>query len=116
MRRNARPSGLGYDRPMTEHRTPSADALAWARRLVGFNTVSDQSNRPLIDCIADHLRSLGVQPRLTHDDDGRKFNLFATLGAGKPPTPCPGQARPGPSTRWAPTCATAACTAVAAPT
>ncbi len=84
MRRNARPSGLGYDRPMTEHRTPSADALAWARRLVGFNTVSDQSNRPLIDCIADHLRSLGVQPRLTHDDDGRKFNLFATLGAGKP--------------------------------
>ena len=81
---------------------PSADALAWARRLIGFNTVSDQSNRALIDCIADHLRGLGVQPRLTHDDERRKFNLFATLGAGKPggvilsghtdTVPCTGQA------------------------
>jgi acetylornithine deacetylase len=62
----------------------SADALAWAQRLVRFNTVSDQSNRALIDCIADHLRSLGVQPRLTHDAERRKFNLFATLGEGKP--------------------------------
>jgi acetylornithine deacetylase len=69
---------------MTASRTPSADGLAWARRLVGFNTVSDQSNRALIDCIAEHLLGLGVQPRLTHDDERRKFNLFATLGAGKP--------------------------------
>lgn len=65
-------------------RSPSADALAWAQRLVRLNTVSDQSNRVLIDCIADHLRGLGVQPRLTHDDERRKFNLFATLGEGKP--------------------------------
>ncbi|MCA0243731.1 MAG: acetylornithine deacetylase [Proteobacteria bacterium] len=63
---------------------PSAAALDWARRLVRFNTVSDQSNRPLIDCIADHLRGLGVPLRLTRDDAGLKFNLFATLGAGKP--------------------------------
>ena len=69
---------------MNQDRTPSADALDWARRLVAFNTVSDQSNRPLIDCIADHLRSLGVPLRLTHDDERRKFNLFATLGEGKP--------------------------------
>ncbi len=69
---------------MTTLHPLSADGLAWARRLVGFNTVSDQSNRDLIDCIADHLRGLGVQPRLTHDDEGRKFNLLATLGAGKP--------------------------------
>ena len=69
---------------MNQDRTPSADALDWARRLVAFNTVSDQSNRPLIDCIADHLRSLGVPLRLTHDDKRRKFNLFATLGEGKP--------------------------------
>jgi len=64
--------------------TPSADALAWAQRLVRFHTVSDRSNLELIDCIADHLRALGVQPRLTWDDDRRKANLFATLGEGKP--------------------------------
>ena len=38
----------------------------------------------MIDCIADHLRSLGVPARLTWDDERRKANLFATLGEGKP--------------------------------
>ena len=63
---------------------PSADALAWARRLVQMNTVSRESNLVLIECIADHLRALGVPIRLTYDDDKRKANLFATLGTGKP--------------------------------
>ncbi|MFO1328137.1 MAG: acetylornithine deacetylase [Rubrivivax sp.] len=63
---------------------PSAAGLDWARRLVRFDTVSDRSNRALIDTIADHLRDLGVRPRLTHDDARAKFNLFATLGEGKP--------------------------------
>jgi acetylornithine deacetylase len=63
---------------------PSTAALEWAQRLIRFNTVSHESNLPLIECIADHLRTLGVQPRLTWDDDRRKANLFATLGAGKP--------------------------------
>ena len=62
----------------------SPDALAWAQRLVRMNTVSHQSNLALIECIADHLRALGVEPRLTWDDDRRKANLVATLGAGKP--------------------------------
>jgi acetylornithine deacetylase len=64
--------------------TPSAAALEWAQRLVRIDTVSERSNLALIDCIADHLRTLGVQPRLTWDDDRRKANLFATLGEGKP--------------------------------
>jgi acetylornithine deacetylase len=51
---------------------------------VRFNTVSRESNLPLIECIADHLRTLGVPPRLTWDDERRKANLFATLGEGKP--------------------------------
>lgn len=63
---------------------PSANGLEWARRLVRIDTVSERSNRELIDTIADHLRGLGVQPRLTHDDTGAKCNLFATLGEGKP--------------------------------
>jgi len=63
---------------------PSTDALDWARRLVRFNTVSDQSNLALIECVADHLRGLGITPRLTFDESRRKANLFATLGEGKP--------------------------------
>lgn len=62
----------------------SSAALEWAQRLVRFNTVSDQSNLALIECIADHFSSLGIAPRLTWDDDKRKSNLFATLGEGKP--------------------------------
>ncbi len=63
---------------------PSADGLAWAQRLVRFNTVSHESNLGVIECIADHLRTLGVVPRLTWDDERRKANLFATLGEGRP--------------------------------
>ena len=62
----------------------SPASLEWARRLVQMPTVSHQSNLPVIECIADHLRSLGVTPRLTWDAERRKANLFATLGAGKP--------------------------------
>ena len=63
--------------------TPSPDGLAWAQRLVRFNTVSHASNLPLIECIADHLRTLGVPLRLTWDEERRKANLFATLGVGQ---------------------------------
>jgi acetylornithine deacetylase len=70
--------------PRTPGSEPSAPALEWVRRLVRLPTVSEQSNRALIDCIAEHLLGLGVPARLTHDDERRKFNLFATLGAGKP--------------------------------
>jgi acetylornithine deacetylase len=63
---------------------PSPAALAWAQRLVRLNTVSRESNLALIECIADHLRGLGVPLRLTHDATRRKANLYATLGAGKP--------------------------------
>ena len=70
---------------MTSHPpAPSPDALAWAQRLLRFHTVSHVSNLPLIECIADHLRSLNVPLRLTYDEGRKKANLFATLGAGKP--------------------------------
>jgi len=64
--------------------SPTAAGLEWAQRLVRLNTVSSESNLALIDCIADHLRTLGVPLRLTRDESGRKANLFATLGTGKP--------------------------------
>jgi acetylornithine deacetylase len=64
--------------------TPSDASLDWARRLVRLDTVSRGSNLASIECIADHLRALGVPLRLTFDADRRKANLFATLGEGKP--------------------------------
>ena len=60
------------------------DALAWAQRLVRIDSRSERSNVPLIECIADHLRSLHVPLRLSWDEARKKANLFATLGAGKP--------------------------------
>jgi acetylornithine deacetylase len=63
---------------------PSDAGLAWAQRLVRLDTRSDQSNLALIECVADHLRSLHVPLRLTWDTSRRKANLFATLGEGKP--------------------------------
>ena len=64
--------------------TPSARALDMARALVRMNTVSRESNLGLIHFIRDELASHGVASRLTFDETGRKANLFATLGIGKP--------------------------------
>jgi acetylornithine deacetylase len=50
------------------------------RKLVGFPTVSRDSNLDLIHFARDHLRALDADIRLTFDDDRRKANLFATLG------------------------------------
>jgi len=50
------------------------------RRLVGFDTTSRDSNLALIHWVRDYLAEHGVDSRLVHDADGRKANLFATLG------------------------------------
>jgi acetylornithine deacetylase len=65
--------------------TPSAPrALELARTLIGFNTVSANSNLDLIHCIRDELARLGVKSRLSYNAERTKANLFATLGEGKP--------------------------------
>jgi acetylornithine deacetylase len=63
---------------------PLPRALEFARTLVGFNTVSANSNLPLIHCIRDELARLGVRSRLSYNAERTKANLFATLGEGKP--------------------------------
>jgi acetylornithine deacetylase len=50
------------------------------RTLVGFPTVSRDSNLDLIHYARDHLRALDADIRLTFDDARCKANLFATLG------------------------------------
>jgi acetylornithine deacetylase len=63
---------------------PSARALEMARALVRINSVSRESNLGVIELIRDELARHGVASRLTYDDERKKANLFATLGAGKP--------------------------------
>ena len=63
---------------------PSARSLELARTLVRMNTVSRNSNLELIHFIRDELSRHGVKSTLTFDDEGKKANLFATLGEGKP--------------------------------
>ncbi len=63
---------------------PSARALELARTLVRMNTVSSNSNLELIHFIRDELAQHGLASTLTFDDNGRKANLFATVGEGKP--------------------------------
>ncbi len=64
---------------------PSARTLDILRTLVGFDTVSRNSNLGLIEWVRDELKGLGVVSRLTWDAERRKANLFATLGEGRAP-------------------------------
>ncbi|KAA3624145.1 MAG: M20/M25/M40 family metallo-hydrolase, partial [Proteobacteria bacterium] len=48
--------------------------------LIGFPTVSSDSNLDLIEYAGEILETLGARTELTYDDQGEKANLFATLG------------------------------------
>ena len=50
-------------------------------RLVGFPTVSRDSNLELIEWVRHYLDGYGARTALTFDDERRKANLFATLPA-----------------------------------
>jgi len=64
---------------------PSAASRAMIERLIGFKTVSRDSNLGLIEWVRDYLHGFGAVTRLTHDPTGKKANLFATLGDSKKP-------------------------------
>lgn len=49
-------------------------------KLVSFNTESQRSNLDLIHFCRDYLAAHGVESTLTPSPDGRKANLFATIG------------------------------------
>ena len=54
--------------------------LHYLEKLVAFPTVSRDSNLELIDFIASELDVLGIASTLIHSEDGRKANLWATIG------------------------------------
>ena len=50
------------------------------KRLVAFDTTSRNSNLELIHYIRDYLDEFGVDSTLVPSEDGRKANLFASIG------------------------------------
>jgi acetylornithine deacetylase len=64
---------------------PSPAVRAMIDRLIGFPTVSRDSNLDLIEWVRDYLQSHGAKIRLTQDATGKKANLFATMGDSPKP-------------------------------
>jgi acetylornithine deacetylase len=64
--------------------SPSEGVISTLGTLLAFNTVSSQSNLPLIEYCQARLSPHASSIRLTHDAERRKANLFATLGAARP--------------------------------
>lgn len=50
------------------------------QHLIAFDTVSRESNLALIAFVQDYLAGHGIESELIHSDDGRKANLWATIG------------------------------------
>ncbi len=59
---------------------PSAASRAMIERLIAFDTTSRDSNLALIDFVRDYLSRHGIESELVPSADGRKANLFATIG------------------------------------
>lgn len=57
------------------------NTIQWLSSLVGFDTTSRNSNLDLIEHVKDWLTQQKIDCRLTHDETGKKANLFATIAA-----------------------------------
>ena len=56
------------------------DSVEMLRRLVAFDTTSRNSNLALIEYVQGYLKGHGVESKLVPNEDGKKANLFATVG------------------------------------
>ena len=54
------------------------------QRLVQFNTVSRDTNLPLIEYVATYLDAFGIESYQVTSDDGKKSNLYASIGPEEP--------------------------------
>ena len=59
---------------------PTPEALRLIDSLLGFPTVSRDSNLALIEFARDYLAKLGAKPRLVYESSRKKANLFCSLG------------------------------------
>lgn len=55
-------------------------SLQHLERLIAFPSISRDSNLDLIAYVRDVLAGLGIASKLVHNEDGRKANLWATIG------------------------------------
>ena len=56
------------------------DCIDVLERLVAYDTTSHLSNLALIEDVQNDLAQIGIESRLTHNDEGTKANLWATIG------------------------------------
>jgi acetylornithine deacetylase len=66
--------------PVRADSAPSPAALRLIDSLLGFPTVSRDSNLALIEFARDYLAKLGAKPRLVYESSRKKANLFCSLG------------------------------------
>lgn len=59
---------------------PDTKTLDLIKKLISFDTTSRNSNLELIQFIENYLSEHGVKSTLVHDEEGKKANLYATLG------------------------------------
>ena len=59
--------------------SPSPGVLDWLARLIALDTTSRDSNLRLVDLVAAHARSLGLDPHVFPNEDGTKANLVVTV-------------------------------------
>lgn len=60
--------------------TPISETKRILGDLIGFPTVSTDSNLDMMGYIREYLEALGARVEIFHDPTGKKANLFATLG------------------------------------
>jgi acetylornithine deacetylase len=60
--------------------TPTTRSLEFLHRLLGFSTITRQSNLELIEWVRGQLQAHGIDSRIVHDETGTKANLHATTG------------------------------------
>lgn len=60
--------------------TTDGRIAAVLEKLVGFATVSSDSNLDLVGYVADYLRGLGLDPVILPDPSGTKANIHVTIG------------------------------------
>ncbi len=66
-------------------RSADLSSIKMIERLIGFDTTSRLSNLALIEWVKAYLAEHGVESRLSFDADGKKANLFATIGPADRP-------------------------------
>lgn len=59
--------------------TPAS--LPWIEKLIAAPSISQTSNRPVLDLLAAEFEKYGLTPHYTYSEDGERANLFVTVPA-----------------------------------